>query len=60
MDTEHRPSYRCSFCGKTQLEAGLLIGSADRPGEEKVCICRECVASCNEMIADHRRKVAGA
>ena len=60
MEPQHKPSYRCSFCGKTQLEAGLLIGSADRPGEEKVCICPECIAVCNEMIAAHTRKAAGA
>lgn len=58
MDTQGKPSYRCPFCGEAQREARLLIGSADRPGEEKVRICRECVAIRNEMIAAHQRKAA--
>jgi hypothetical protein len=36
----------CSFCGKTQYEAGKLIAGADAR------ICNECVVFCHEMISD--------
>jgi late competence protein required for DNA uptake (superfamily II DNA/RNA helicase) len=40
----------CSFCGKTQQEVSKLIAG---PG---TYICNECVALCNEIIAE---KVVG-
>jgi ATP-dependent protease Clp ATPase subunit len=41
--------YRCSFCGKRQDQVQKLIagGGANRP-----FICDECVALCQEIIAD--------
>jgi len=41
-----REEYRCSFCGKSQTEAGRLIG------HDRVFICPECVAACHEMIEE--------
>jgi ATP-dependent Clp protease ATP-binding subunit ClpX len=41
-----RDEYRCSFCGKSQAEAGRLIG------DERVFICPECVAACHEIIEE--------
>jgi len=37
----------CSFCGKGEDDAARLIAG---PG---VFICDECVALCNEILAEH-------
>ena len=60
MEIKARPAYRCSFCGKAQQEAELLIANAGKHGESRVCICRGCVAICNEMIAAHEHQAARA
>jgi ATP-dependent Clp protease ATP-binding subunit ClpX len=39
--------YCCSFCGKPQERVERLIA-----GPNRVYICNECVALCNEIIAD--------
>jgi ATP-dependent Clp protease ATP-binding subunit ClpX len=36
----------CSFCGKSQIEVGKLIAGPF------VFICDECVAMCNDVVAD--------
>ncbi len=40
-------SYECSFCGKGQAQVERLIA-----GPHKVFICDECVALCEQMIAE--------
>jgi ATP-dependent Clp protease ATP-binding subunit ClpX len=39
----------CSFCTKSQEQAFTLIG-----GPGGIFICDECVALCNEIIAERR------
>ena len=43
----------CSFCGKSQLEVEKLIAGPT------VFICNECVAMCNDVIADRPVPAAG-
>ena len=50
-----RSGYRCSFCGKDQKQVRRLIA-----GPGGVFICDECVALCNNIIAEHERESAGA
>jgi ATP-dependent protease Clp ATPase subunit len=38
---------RCSFCGKHQDQVKKLIG-----GPQRVSICDQCVALCNQIIDD--------
>jgi ATP-dependent Clp protease ATP-binding subunit ClpX len=40
-------TYRCSFCGKSQDQVRRLIA-----GPNRVYICDECVALCQEIIAE--------
>ncbi len=47
--TESDGYYRCSFCNKGQDEVDRLITSRDG-----VSICDECVALCDEIIAEER------
>ena len=42
-----RSEYRCSFCGKAQAQVKRLIAGPDR-----VFICEECVALCEQIIAE--------
>ena len=42
-----RPQSACSFCGKRQDQVRRLIA-----GPGPVFICDECVALCNEIIAE--------
>ncbi len=48
-----RITYRCSFCGKGQDEVRRLIA-----GPESVYICNECVALCNEIVAEEETPAA--
>jgi len=41
---------KCSFCGKSQDEVNKIIAG---PG---VCICNECIKTCNDIILDRKRK----
>lgn len=41
----------CSFCGITQDRVEVLIA-----GPNAVYICSECVKTCNNVLADHKRK----
>jgi DNA-binding transcriptional MerR regulator len=55
MDGE-TSAYRCSFCGKDQHEVRRMIA-----GPDAVYICDECLARCNEIIAEeeaHERQQA--
>jgi ATP-dependent protease Clp ATPase subunit len=45
---------RCSFCNKRQHDVPRLIAGP------RVFICDECVAVCNDIIADDKRFVAGS
>lgn len=45
--------YACSFCGKPNGEVERMIA-----GPNGVFICNECVALCNEIIAEERAKPA--
>lgn len=44
--TDDRKSIRCSFCGKTQAQAGRLIAG------NGAYICDECISLCMSIIAD--------
>ena len=41
----------CSFCGKSQEEAEILITG---PG---VYICDECIRLCNDIIAEQKKRI---
>ena len=45
--TTGRTDYQCSFCGKAQDQVKRLIAGPDR-----VYICDECVALCDQIIAE--------
>ncbi|MBQ8372197.1 MAG: ATP-dependent Clp protease ATP-binding subunit ClpX [Clostridia bacterium] len=40
---------RCSFCGRSEFEAGLLIPAQDG----KAFICDSCISVCSEFIDEH-------
>ena len=40
------PIHRCSFCSKTQTQVRRLVAGPN------VFICNECIALCQEIIAD--------
>ena len=42
--------YRCSFCGKSQEQVRRLIA-----GPGFVYICNECIALCNDILAQEER-----
>jgi ATP-dependent protease Clp ATPase subunit len=42
----------CSFCRKAEQLVGDLISS---PSNDRIYICKECVAVCNGIL-DHRRR----
>lgn len=46
MARDRRRSPRCSFCGKSKDQVTKLVAG---PG---VYICSQCVALCNQIIAD--------
>lgn len=46
-DKEQRTTVRCSFCDKGDDQVKRLI-----EGPDKTCICDECVALCNEIMAN--------
>ncbi|MCH8205895.1 MAG: ATP-dependent Clp protease ATP-binding subunit ClpX, partial [Chloroflexi bacterium] len=45
--SNRRTDYQCSFCGKAQAQVRRLIAGPDR-----VFICDECVALCDQIIAE--------
>ncbi len=47
-------AYRCSFCGKSQDKVRRLIA-----GPNGVYICDECVALCNQIIAEEAPRPRG-
>jgi ATP-dependent Clp protease ATP-binding subunit ClpX len=48
---------RCLFCGKTQDQVDALISNPSERSS-RVCICNECVAVCNTVLAEHRKAKA--
>jgi len=58
MECTAKPAYRCSFCGKAQHEAGLLIINAEQDGASRDYICRGREALCDEMLAEQRQQAA--
>ena len=48
----NRPSYRCSFCSKTQHQVRRLIA-----GSGGVYICNECVELCRDIIDEEQSRV---
>ena len=49
VDRPERPVLRCSFCNKAQDDVPELIAGP------RVFICSECVAVCNDILADNER-----
>ena len=45
--SSRQTDYQCSFCGKAQVQVRRLIAGPDR-----VFICDECVALCDQIIAE--------
>lgn len=45
-DFPHGPIHRCSFCGKTQNQVRRLVAGPN------VFICNDCIALCQEIIAE--------
>ncbi|MGY9298394.1 ClpX C4-type zinc finger protein [Citrobacter freundii] len=44
------PTYKCSFCGKTNNDVATIITG------DGVCICDECVYLCVEVIFKQNRR----
>ncbi len=53
-DTINMPKHRCSFCGKSQDQVRRIIAG---PG---AYICNECIALCQEIVADDLDVMASA
>ena len=53
--TNNRGVYKCSFCGRSQDEVQRLIA-----GPPPIFICDECVAICNQVIAEERQRAQPA
>jgi len=53
--TNNRGIYNCSFCGRSQDEVQRLIA-----GPPPIFICDECVAICNQVIAEERQRAQPA
>ena len=51
MSNSGRGIYNCSFCGRSQDEVQRLIA-----GPPPIFICDECVAICNQVIAEERQR----
>jgi ATP-dependent protease Clp ATPase subunit len=49
---ESTDTLRCSFCHKSQSDAGKLIAAPS--GYPRAYICDECIAVCNSVIEDDR------
>lgn len=45
----------CSFCGRTEEEAEVVIGDKHKD----IAICDVCVELCNQVIAEERLKQQG-
>jgi hypothetical protein len=50
-----RQEYSCAFCGKPREAVRRLI-----VGPGRVCICNDCVAVCNEIIAGEEEHIPPA
>ena len=51
-DASRKPTLRCSFCNRSQVEVQHLIA-----GPFQTFICNECVALCNDILKDSRTAV---
>lgn len=51
----NRGIYNCSFCGRSQDEVQRLIA-----GPPPIFICDECIAICNQVIAEERQRAQPA
>ena len=51
MSNSGRGVYHCSFCGRSQDEVQRLIA-----GPPPIFICDECVAICNQVIAEEQQR----
>jgi len=50
---------RCSFCHKAKDAVGDLISAPSNDFRNGIYICRECVAVCNDILADRHRDKDG-
>ncbi len=55
MANSSRGVYNCSFCGRSQDEVQRLIA-----GPPPIFICDECIAICNQVIAEERQRAQPA
>lgn len=59
-NSERSRKLLCSFCGKSQDEVRKLIaGPPQRGTQQPVYICDECVALCNDVLAEDQSTVVG-
>jgi RNA polymerase sigma factor (sigma-70 family) len=49
-DAGHPPSRRCSFCKRTEAEAGHLVEGPGVEGGSPACICADCADLCSEIL----------
>ena len=49
QNTPEKEQQFCSFCGKAVYEVKKLVSGRN------VCICDECIALCNDIMADDMR-----
>lgn len=49
---KRQPRLYCSFCGKAEHEAFMLIAGPT------VFICDECISLCEEMVAERRKEMS--
>lgn len=50
MTDKRQPRLYCSFCGKAEYEAFMLIAGPT------VFICSDCVALCGDLVAARRKE----
>lgn len=49
---KRQPRLYCSFCGKAEHEAFMLIAGPT------VFICDECISLCEEMVTERRKEMS--
>jgi RNA polymerase sigma-70 factor (ECF subfamily) len=55
VNREEKKEYTCSFCGKKNAEVHRMVAG---PAPLNAVICDECIALCNQIIAEEQAKTA--